>query len=234
MPVTRPFPAPDAAAAPEASASTDAVRHRRRKQARPQELLDAALALFVEKGFAATRIEEVAQRAGVSKGTLYLYYPGKEELLKAVFRAHLSERIAEGAVRAQGHGGSARALLEGPLVDWWVQLYDSPASGVFKLAVMEARNFPEIAQMYAAEIEQPATALLGGIIQRGMAQGEFRALDIENTVHSLVLPLVMACLHRHSVGACAAPQGLDGHAFIRHHIHLVLHGLLLPAAPASG
>ncbi|HSW27014.1 MAG TPA: helix-turn-helix domain-containing protein, partial [Burkholderiaceae bacterium] len=80
---------------------------RRQKEARPQQLLDAALMLFVEKGFAATRAEEVAQRAGVSKGTLYLYYPSKEELLKAVIREHLSSRIAAGAALADKHRGPA-------------------------------------------------------------------------------------------------------------------------------
>ena len=83
------------------TATADAGPRQRRKEARPQELLDAALALFVEKGFAATRAEEVAQRAGVSKGTLYLYYPSKEELFKAVVRQNLSQpdRRGRGARR---------------------------------------------------------------------------------------------------------------------------------------
>ena len=95
------------------------IPRQRRKEARPQELLAAALELFVEKGFAATRIEEVAQHAGVSKGTLYLYYPSKEELLKAVISHNLSDRIAEGAALAAGFEGSAGALLRGILIEWW-------------------------------------------------------------------------------------------------------------------
>jgi len=210
--------------------SSDATR-RRRKDARPQELLDAALALFVDKGFAATRAEEVAQRAGVSKGTLYLYFPSKEELLKAVIRTQLSERIAAGALVAAAHTGQVSALMRGPLADWWVKLYESPASGVFKLMISEARTFPEIAQMYADEVEAPAEALLRGMLQAGIDQGEFRPVDLDSTVHSLVLPLVMACLHRHSVGGCTSMPPLDGPRFIHHHIDLMLRGLL--ATPAT-
>jgi AcrR family transcriptional regulator len=214
----------------------DIAHRRRRKEARPQELLDAALALFVQKGFAATRAEEVAALAGVSKGTLYLYYPSKEELLKAVIAHYLSARIAEGAAQAAGHNGSATALLQGILIDWWTQLYDSPAAGVFKLVITEVRNFPEIAGFYHREVVERAHDLLGGIVRKGIAQGEFRPVDVDHAVHSLVLPLVMICLHRHSLGACTpADWHLDGRAFIAQHVHLVLAGLSvrLPDPPTT-
>lgn len=205
----------------------DPVHRRRRKEARPQELLDAALELFVEKGFAAARIEEVALRAGVSKGTLYLYYPSKEELLKAVISHYLSDRIAEGAEQAAQFSGKAADLLRGMLVDWWGQLYDSPASGVFKLVITEVRNFPEIGEFYARQVIEPAHQLISGIVRQGMDRGEFRTVDLDHAVHSLVLPLVMICLHRHSLGACPGEWHLDGQAFIAQHVHLVLDGLSL-------
>lgn len=215
---------------------------RRRKEARPQELLEAALALFVEKGFAQARAEEVAARAGVSKGTLYLYYPSKEDLLKAVISHYLSARIAEGAALFERNGGPAATLLREVLADWWVQLYDSPAAGVFKLVITEVRNFPEIAEHYLREVVEPGRALLGAILQHGMDRGEFRPVEIDHAVHSLLLPLVMVCLHRHSLGACAGDWHLDGHGFIRQHLGLVLDGLAkpppcppaaLPAAPVA-
>ena len=212
--------------------SAELIQRRRRKEARPQELLDAALTLFVEKGFAATRIEEVAVRAGVSKGTLYLYYPSKEELLKAVIGHYLSARIAEGAAQADTFTGTAADLLRGMLVDWWGQLYDSPASGVFKLVITEVRNFPDIADYYAREVIGPAHALVSGILRRGMAAGEFRPVDVDSAVHSLILPLVMICLHRHSLGACPVDWHLDGKAFIAQHVHLVLVSLSAP--PPAG
>ena len=211
----------------------DLPHRRRRKEARPQELLDAALALFVEKGFAATRTEEVAARAGVSKGTLYLYYPSKEDLLKAVISHSLSARIAEGAAIAGRFDGSAGDLLRTVLTDWWGQLYDSPAAGVFKIVITEVRNFPDIAHYYASQVIEPAHALLGAIVRKGMAAGEFRTVDVDNAVHSLVLPLVMVCLHRHSLGACAVDWHLDGHAFITQHVNLVLDGLCCQAPADS-
>ena len=214
-----------------------APAHRRRKDARPHELLEAALALFVEKGFAATKAEEVAQLAGVSKGTLYRYFPSKEELLKAVIEQSLSARIAEGAALVARHMGSTSELLQGPLVQWWCQLYDSPASGVFKLVVTEARTFPDIAEFYAREVVEPAEQLLYAVMRAGIQRGEFRDVDVNNAVHSLILPLVMVCVHRHSLGACPVEWHLDGHAFIRDHVRLVLLGLAgstpTPPPPSS-
>src|SRR6187549_74300 len=130
-----------------ASAAPAPVRHRR-KEARPQELLDAALDLFVEKGFAATRSEEVAARAGVSKGTLYLYYPSKEDLLKAVVRHNVVNQIAEGTDFIRQFDGTTSELLASVLRLWWERIGDTPAAGVVKLMMSEARNFPDIAQFY--------------------------------------------------------------------------------------
>ena len=203
----------------------DITPRRRRKEARPQELLAAALSLFVEKGFAATRAEEVAAAAGVSKGTLYRYYPSKEELLKAVIGHNLADRIAQGAELAAAYTGPAAGLLNNILVNWWRQLYDSPAAGVFKLVITEVRNFPDIANYYHQQVIEPAHRLVGGIVQRGIDNGEFRAVGVDNAVHSLVLPLVMVCLHRHSLGTCAEDWHLDGHDFIAQHVQLVLDGL---------
>lgn len=211
-------------------ALSDLPLRRRRKEARPQELLDAALALFVEKGFAATRAEEVATRAGVSKGTLYLYYPSKEDLLKAVIKKNLSERLAAGAAQAADFEGSASDLLRGLLVDWWTQIYDDPAAAVFKLIFTEARTFPEIAAYYAQEVVTPGHALMTSVIQRGIDCGEFRPVDPGVAMHSLIFPLIMACVHKHSVGACSeTPALFEGPVFIREHVELVLAGMA--AAP---
>lgn len=207
---------------------------RRLKEARPQQLLDAALELFAEKGFAATRAEEVAQRAGVSKGTLYLYYPSKEELLKAVIREHLSSRIAAGAAAAEKHRGPVAELLREVFSRWWLEVYDGPTSGVFKLIVTEVRNFPDIAEFYVAEVIQPAESLIARMLQRGIDSGEFDALDIPTVVHSLCLPMVMLCVYKHSLGACLGGQheDFDPRSFVRAHVDLVVRGLLrAKAAP---
>lgn len=202
----------------------------RRKEARPAELLEAALALFVEKGFAATRIEEVALRAGVSKGTLYLYYTSKEELFKAVIEHYLSASIADTAVQVEAYRGPMGPLLQDLLVHWWQQVYASPASATFKIIISESRNFPEIAEYYVHNVIEPGSALIGGIIQRGIATGEFRSVDVESIVHSLVLPMVMLCAHKHGLGACSHHH-IDGHAFIAAHVALVVRGLAPASAP---
>ncbi|WP_374672986.1 TetR/AcrR family transcriptional regulator [Ideonella sp.] len=206
----------------------------RRKEARPSELLDAALALFVEKGFAATRAEEVAARAGVSKGTLYLYFPSKEELLKAVIGHTLMADIARGAEKlAQADGPSADLLVE-LMTEWWSAVLDSPSSAVFKLVMTEVRNFPEIGQYYVREVVEPGHRLIGTLVQRGIDRGEFRAVDVDCVVHAIVLPMVMLCLHKHSMGACGFtdPHLPPPPQFIRQHMDLVLYGLRKPTSGA--
>ena len=149
----------------------EAGPRQRRKQARPHELLEAALTLFVEKGFAATRTEEVAQRAGVSKGTLYLYYPSKEDLFKAVVRHNLSSLIAEGEALAGQFEGSSSALLGRLMHAWWQRVGSTPAAGIHKIVLAEVRNFPELAQFYSDEVIVPAERLFSGTVQRGIDRG---------------------------------------------------------------
>ena len=207
-------------------ASPSSPSRQRRKEARPQELLDAALDLFAEKGFAATRSEEVAARAGVAKGTLYLYYPSKEELLKAVISQGLSREIAAGAEAAEHFPGSTADLLREVLTAWWQRVFDSPNSAIFKLVITEVRNFPEIAEFYLDQVVRPGKQLIGRILERGIARGEFRRVDVPATVLSLVLPMVMLCLHKHSLGACVPMEDeVDPKVFIREHIELVLAGM---------
>lgn len=215
--------------------STPAVGARqRRKLARPQELLDAALDLFVEKGFASTRSEEVAARAGVSKGTLYLYYPSKEELLKAVIRERLGGQIAAGANEIRQFSGSSSEMLHRLFAHWWLRVYESPASGVFKLIITEVRNYPEIAEFYRQQVIEPGQKLIGQALQRGIDRGEFRRdFDLGLAIYSLVLPMIMLCLHKHSIGVCIPVQTLaEPLPFIEQHVELILRGLRA-GAPAK-
>src|SRR4051794_26536883 len=151
-----------------------AGRRERRKEARPGELLDAALDLFVEKGFAATRSEEVAARAGVSKGTLFLYFPSKEELFKAVVRENISGRFDEWKVESEAYTGTSADLVRHCMTAWWQRIGATRASGITKLMMSEARNFPELATFYQQEVIRPGTQLIRRILQRGVDSGEFR------------------------------------------------------------
>ena len=198
---------------------------RRRKEARPAELLDAALTLFVEKGFAATRSEEVAVRAGESKGTLYLYYPSKEELLKEVVRANVVNQIAEGTDIIRQFEGTTSELLALILRLWWERVGETRASGILKLMMSEARNFPDIANFYVDEVIEPSHAMLAAMVQRGIDRGEFRAVEVDDVVHALVGPLLFLVMNKHSLGACTAGHKLDPKAIIEAQIDLVLHGL---------
>jgi AcrR family transcriptional regulator len=212
--------------------STAAVTtpRRRRKDARPAELLEAALGVFVEKGFAASRVDDVAARAGVSKGTLYLYYPSKESLLEAVIRHHLSLPIASGAEAFAGYRGPMSTLIREALTPVWLHIVEGPAAAVIKLVVTEVRNFPGIAGFYAREVIEPAQRLIGSAIERGIARREFRRVDVADTVRSIVLPMVALCMYRHSFAACVPPcmppmtRG-EMQRFIDHHLDLVLRGL---------
>ena len=199
----------------------------RRKETRPQELLDAALELFVEKGFAAARSEEVAQRAGVSKGTLYLYYPSKEELFKAVVRHNLTSLIASGLELAERHHGTATELLVELMTTWLEHMIDSPAAGIHKVIIAEARNFPELAQFYADEVITPANQLFATTLARGVASGEFRDVPLREASMALIAPMLFLCLHRHSFGACPVRSvELDPHTVLRAQIDVILHGLV--------
>jgi TetR/AcrR family transcriptional regulator len=223
-----------APSAPAVHAATGSASMRqRRKEARPQELLDAALDLFVERGFAATRSEDVAMRAGVSKGTLYLYYPSKEELLKEVIRHHVINQIAEAEQIIQHFEGGAAELLAMMLRLWWERIGETRASGIIKLMTSEVRNFPDIARFYIDEVVTPSNRMLGRVIQRGVDSGEFRGVNVAETVHALIGPLIFLVLNKHSLGACSASFQLDPKVVINALLDMVLHGLVAREAPAK-
>jgi AcrR family transcriptional regulator len=204
---------------------------RRRKETRPQELLDAALSLFVEKGFAATRSEEVARRAGVSKGTLYLYYPSKEELFKAVVRHNLVNLITEGLELAAGFEGATSELLVTLMRIWWERVGNTPASGIHKIMFSEVRNFPDLAQFYADEVIAPADRLFSSAVQRGIERGEFRPLPVHAVAHALMAPMIFLSLQKHSLGACqiSGVDVVDPADVLRTHLDIALSGLQVRA-----
>ena len=205
-----------------------ASARQRRKEARPQELLDAALALFVEKGFAATRSEEVAARAGVSKGTLYLYYPSKEELFKAVVRESLGSKVAESVEELARHQGSMAELLTWMLWQWWERMGMTSAGGIMKIMLSEARNFPELARFYADEVIVPTCELLAEVVGRGVASGEFRPVDPMAAVHVLIGPMLHMVMYQHSIGACGLAHGPEVHprAVLALQLEMMFRGLL--------
>jgi TetR/AcrR family transcriptional regulator len=209
------------------------ARRERRKEARPGELLDAALDLFVEKGFAATRSEEVAARAGVSKGTLFLYFPSKEELFKAVVRENMSGRFAEWQEEFETFEGTTADMVRYCMRVWWERIGATRASGITKLMISEARNFPELAAFYQQEVIRPGTDLVKRILQRGIDRGEFGPIDVEYAVFGIVAPMIFLIMMKHSLGACA-PQDyqLDPEHYVQTQVEMLLQGLCI--RPDSG
>lgn len=207
----------------------------RRKQARPSELVAAALDLFVEKGYAATRAEEVATRAGVSKGTLFLYFASKEELFKAVVRENLSGLYPEWSTELDNFSGTSGELLHYCMKAWWSRIGDTKASGISKLIMSEARNFPELAAFYQHEVVEPGSALIRRILQRGIDSGEFRPIDMAYGVYVVLAPMIFLVMWKHSLGACLpAPATIDPDTYIQFQIDTILRGLSMPPMPDTG
>ena len=199
---------------------------RRRKEARPAELTAAALDLFVEKGFAATRLDDVALRAGVSKGTLYLYFDSKEALFKAVVEEGIVPFLVAAEQKTAEHAGPTIELLRSLLFGWWEEIGATRLAGVTKLVISESHNFPEVAQYYHDKVIVRGSALLRKVLQRGVERGEFRPIDVESAIQVMFAPLLMVVVWRYSFGACGAETRPE--TFLQTHFDLLARGLCQP------
>lgn len=201
-------------------------RWERRKDARPQELLAAALDHFVERGFAATRLDDVARAAGVSKGTLYLYFSSKEELFKAVVRESVVPMIGEAEGMMDQFTGSSEELLRLLMTTWWDRIGNTKLSGLTKLMIAEAGNFPELARFYQEEVIDRGDKLVTSMLERGMARGEIRRLDMDIAPRILIAPMIMMMIWKHSQGVCQVDPDKLG-AYLEQYIDMAIHGLFI-------
>lgn len=199
-------------------------RWQRRKDARPEEIVSAALEEFVERGFAATRLEDVARRAGVTKGTIYLYFDGKAALFKAMIRQLLVPHIALGEQLLAEHRGSATELLCDLLRKWWELIGQTKAAGIPKLMIAEAGNFPELARFYHQEVVQRGSRLIGQVLERGIAAGEFRRVDVPSAVRLAWAPLILAVVLQHSLMKCI-DETFNLERYLNLHAETFLHGI---------
>jgi AcrR family transcriptional regulator len=204
------------------------TRWRRRKEARPAEIVEAALACFNERGFAATRLEEVAARAGVTKGTIYLYFPSKEDLFKEAVRGGLVSNIER--LEAQLAEPIAATVLLQRLVMTWEAVVASPLSVIPKLVIAEAGNFPDLARFYLDTVVHRVFDLIAAILRRGIEQGEFCPVDVNHVVFCVIGPLLFTFLWKHSLGP-HDDRPLDPSAVFRAHLDLLLHGLQAQRPP---
>lgn len=201
-------------------------RWARRKDARPQELLEAALDLFVERGYAATRLDDVAAQAGVSKGTLYLYFTNKEELFKAVVRENLFPVLSEAEEIIDLHKGNSAELFREFIMKWWEKIGDTKLSGITKLMIAESANFPEVTQFYHDEVILRSNAIIIRMLERGVARGEFRPIDTANAHRVICAPIIMLMMWKHSFGACQA-EPVSPKEYLECFSDLLLRGLLI-------
>ncbi len=212
---------------PQSAPRSSQPKRARRKDARPGELLDAALDLFVEKGFAATRSEEVAARAGVSKGTLFLYFPTKQDLFKAVVHENLATRFVAWNAEYETFAGTTAEMLRYCLDSWWQHVGTTKASGISKLILTEAHNFPDVAAYYQAEVTAPAATLIRRILQRGIDSGEFRPVDPEYAVFSIMSTIAYLIAWKHSMVTCLPPDTmLAPERYIASQTDILLNGLV--------
>jgi AcrR family transcriptional regulator len=199
-------------------------RWSRRKEARPEEITAAALELFVERGYAATRLDDVAQRAGVSKGTVYLYFANKEELFKAVVREGLVSPLVTFKGVADLFEGSTFELLRLLVSGWWERIGSTRVSGIPKLIIAESGNFPELAKFYLAEVVEPGHETVVAIVKRGIDRGEFRSVDPEQTARLIAAPLLLSMLWRNSLAQYSQTQ-VDPMRYLDAHLDMLEHSL---------
>ena len=199
-------------------------RWQRRKDARPEELIAAALDEFVERGYEAAKLADVARRAGVTKGTIYLYFENKEALFKAVVRQTIVPVIAQGEALARSFTGSARELLEQLVREYWRLVGETALAGIPKLMMAEAATFPELTRFYYEEVVTRGHRLMASVIERGIKNGEFRPVDVMVAAKLAMSPLMHATVARRAFAACM-PEGFNVQKYLDTHIDLYLHGI---------
>ena len=197
-------------------------RFQRRKEDRPAEITQAALAAFAEKGYAATKVDEVAKRAGVSKGLLYLYFKTKEDLFKAVIRSFLSPRIDALISNIEETDLSAEEFLRGPFLAFARSLPKSPAKILVRLMIAEGPKHPDLVEWYWDNVVSRALAALRTLIERGVDNGEFRESAVNEFPQLLVTPVFFSMIF---TIVFKQQMNLDTDRFIEAHMEMVLDSI---------
>lgn len=197
----------------------------RRAEDRPREICDAALEVFAEKGFAAAKLDEIARRAGVSKGTLYLYFRDKEDLFRAVVRSAIAPNIeAVTAVigQAQVPFPDLVRMFFAAFAEREARL---PIGAVAKMVIGESRNFPELARVWHDEVASKAIGALAKFVEAAQKRGEVRPGDPRLYAFSLMGPMVLGALWRATL-VPAGGEPLDFEALAKQHAETALKGML--------
>lgn len=170
----------------------DQPRFQRRKAHRPQEITAAAFAVFAEKGYAGARVEEVARRAGISKGLMYRYFATKEDLFKAVIRSVVVRRVDALLEQVEHTELSAEDLLRGPVFEFMRRVPDSPVAVVIRLLIAEGHRYPDLVEFYWDNVVARAMRTFSTFLQRGVERGEFRETAVTELPQLLLAPVMLS------------------------------------------
>lgn len=173
-----------------------APRYQRRKEDRPQEISEAAFQVFAEKGYAAARVDEVAKRAGVSKGLLYLYFETKEELFKAVIKSVVTRRIDALLLALEKTELSSEEFIRGPLLEFMKQIPGSPVAVVVRLLIAEGQRHPDLVDYYWDNVVSKGLAAISRFIERGVERGEFRDTAVTRLPQLVLSPMMLSMIWR--------------------------------------
>ncbi|MEY3080863.1 MAG: hypothetical protein RJA94_848 [Pseudomonadota bacterium] len=196
----------------------------RRPGARPAEILAAALDLFAEKGFSATRMEDVARRAGISKAGVYLYFKDKMSLLQALVNEMAGANVSVARGIAEQHQGPVGPLLSTILTFMARQLRDTRFPELLKVVISESRAHPDIGRLYLDSVIRQGLPLFEDLLRRGMARGEFRAIDPELAVKAMIAPMLLAAIWKTVLQPIGA-EPLDIEALAAQHVDIFLKGI---------
>lgn len=206
-------------------------KFRRRKAERPDEIVASALEVFAAKGFAAARLDDIAARAGVSKGALYLYFATKEDLFRAVVEQAIAPTLKTVLVLAAAHPGPFANLAELVAERMGAVIADTPIGGVAKMVIGEARNFPELAQVWHDELVGPALAAMSQAIAEAQVRGEVRDGDPRAFALCLIAPILLGVVWRETFVPVGA-EPFDLSLLARQHARTMLTGMLSQEAAA--
>jgi len=171
-------------------------RFQRRKEDRPREITDAAFKVFAEKGYAAARVEEVARRAGISKGLMYVYFRTKEELFKAVIRSVVIRRVDSLLETLESTELSSEAFMRGPLLDFMKRVPGSPIAIVIRLLISEGQRHPDLVDYYWDNVVARGLDAISRFIERGVERGEFRDTAVTELPQLVLAPMMLSMIWR--------------------------------------
>lgn len=208
---------PGKTAAPRSAASESLSKRQVKAEERRAAIIAAGLDEFVARGFAATRLDDVAKRAGVAKGTIYLYFSDKEALFQELVRSALSPLISRISAPPVA-GGSARAMLEGFAESFVRDVAQTRRGDILRLIIAEGARFPSLSEFYYREVVERGMTGMRQMIEYGIARGEISNPALLQFPQLLVAPAMVAVIWQ---GLFAQLAPLDAMAMLRVHIDLI-------------